>query len=158
MIFSFIVPGMAVGKQRGRTFIPRRKDGSLVMRGKQPLTVTMTPKKTQTYESMVKMCAYQAGVKPVCQCKMRIEIFIPVRVKQFKTKADAIEEPRVRPDVDNVVKIISDALNGVAYKDDKDVLEIAASYRFIRGGPETRVTIEEVCWQDYIEDGNNYGR
>lgn len=35
-----------------------------------------------------------------------------------------INRPAKKPDVDNILKAVLDALNGVAYKDDKQVIEV----------------------------------
>ncbi|WP_332834903.1 RusA family crossover junction endodeoxyribonuclease [Clostridium perfringens] len=37
---------------------------------------------------------------------------------------DELEKPTKKPDVDNIAKIILDSLNGVAYKDDSQIVDI----------------------------------
>ena len=141
--YSFSIPGDPVGKQRPRTFMP--KGGSF--------PVTTTPKKTRNYEALVKMCAEQAGVTPMSQCTVKISIAIPVRMTEFKTKPPRIEEPRKRPDIDNIVKSVCDALNGIAYRDDKDILRITAGYCFIAAhkSAHTIVEIFEREWTEFME-------
>jgi len=141
--YEFSIPGDPVGKQRGRTFMPPG--------GKFP--VTTTPPKTRNFEALVKLCATQAGVTPMSQCTVKISIAIPVRLIEFKTKADRIEEPRRRPDIDNVVKSVCDALNGIAYRDDKDILQITAGYVFIDAhkSAHTNVQIYERDWTEFME-------
>lgn len=34
--------------------------------------------------------------------------------------------PTKKPDIDNVIKVIADALNGVAYDDDKQIIDVSA--------------------------------
>ncbi|XZN30187.1 RusA family crossover junction endodeoxyribonuclease [Clostridium perfringens] len=37
---------------------------------------------------------------------------------------DELEKPTKKPDVDNIAKIILDSLNGVAYKDDSQIVDL----------------------------------
>jgi len=43
--------------------------------------------------------------------------------------------PVTRPDVDNYLKTVLDALNGVAFKDDSQVVSVACSKRYALVGP-----------------------
>jgi hypothetical protein len=47
-----------------------------------------------------------------------------------------------RKDTDNCVKVISDALNGVAWKDDRDVIELHVEKRRDEGGERYDVRVE----------------
>ena len=47
--------------------------------------------------------------------------------------------PCKKPDIDNIIKIIFDALNGVAYKDDTQIFEVHAVERY---GETARVEVE----------------
>ncbi|WXL80106.1 RusA family crossover junction endodeoxyribonuclease [Clostridium perfringens] len=38
---------------------------------------------------------------------------------------DGLEKPRKKPDADNIGKIILDSLNGIAYKDDSQIIELS---------------------------------
>ena len=38
--------------------------------------------------------------------------------------------PKVKPDLDNVVKAVLDALNGVVYRDDAQVVNLVATKRY----------------------------
>ena len=51
--------------------------------------------------------------------------------------------PQKKPDIDNVVKIIMDALNGAAYKDDKQVVSVFES-KFYDDDPKVIVEVEQV--------------
>lgn len=128
------------GKERGRTFVPKG--------GRFP--VTTTPEKTRNFEALVKHAAFTAGVKPMGCCNMHIDVCIPMREQVFKTKPCRLLEPRKRPDLDNVVKSVCDALNGIAYRDDKDVLEMFVRYRFIPPdeAPRTEVEIHAMEWTE----------
>ena len=49
--------------------------------------------------------------------------------------------PAKKPDLDNVAKIVCDALNGVAYKDDAQVVKLTVHKRYSER-PEVAVEIE----------------
>ena len=49
----------------------------------------------------------------------------------------------MRPDIDNLVKIVLDGLNGVAFMDDKQVIELYAIKRYSIE-PRTEIMVEEI--------------
>ena len=51
------------------------------------------------------------------------------------------QPPLVKPDIDNVVKLVMDALNGVAYDDDKQVVRQYAEKRYTDGEPYIAVRV-----------------
>lgn len=66
---------------------------------------------------------------------------------------DIEHEPRARPDIDNVRKSVQDALKGIAYSDDRDVVSGETRHCFIDHDkmPCTRIIITEKHWTDYRE-------
>ena len=50
--------------------------------------------------------------------------------------------PTKKPDLDNVAKIVCDALNGVAYKDDAQVVELRVHKRFSEN-PQIQVIVKQ---------------
>ncbi len=114
-MFSFFVPGQPQGKGR-----PRHK-------GK----ITYTPRKTKEYEKQVVKCFTDKYPKYIpIEENMAVMIGIVAQYKipksLSKAKKALIAEgnvyPLVKPDCDNIGKAIMDALNGYAYKDDKQVV------------------------------------
>ncbi|WP_139353333.1 RusA family crossover junction endodeoxyribonuclease, partial [Clostridioides difficile] len=51
--------------------------------------------------------------------------------------------PNKKPDIDNVVKIIADSLNEIAYKDDTQIVEVVAS-KYYSDKPRVEVILEDV--------------
>ena len=100
------------------------------------------------YENMVRLmfklnkpADYDLFDKPV---SVRIEAYFPVP-KSFSNKragkALAGEiVPTKKPDADNIAKIICDALNGVAYMDDTQVIELTVVKKYARE-PKVKVSI-----------------
>ena len=109
-----------------------------------------TPKTTIYYENLVKL-SYQQ------QCNGTYFGDIPLRVKLFahfkapeatKKYVAYGYECTVNKDLDNIAKTVLDALNGIAYKDDKQVIELYVSKQWNYGDDEDTeyiiVTIESI--------------
>lgn len=95
-----------------------------------------TPKRTKDYESLVKQHIMLQGGYPVdypVEVTIRIYKSIPKSWSKAK-KALAIKgeiRPTVRPDIDNYVKALLDASNGLLFKDDSLVVELTASKLYV---------------------------
>ena len=77
---------------------------------------------------------------------MHISAFFPVPKSYSLKKCEMAENgliyPTKKSDADNIAKIICDALNGIAYHDDKQVVELLVSKRYARHGePHVGVTV-----------------
>lgn len=90
---------------------------------------TYTPKKTQEYEKYVKHCFVKSCEAPAplgrpLFCIIRAYFPVPKSYTK-KQHAELPEKPYTKkPDADNIVKSILDALNGIAYEDDSAICEI----------------------------------
>lgn len=60
-----------------------------------------------------------------------------------KAKTSKLEKPTMRPDLDNCLKSVLDGLNGVAYKDDCQVLEIYTGKKFAVSD-SIEITVSEI--------------
>lgn len=101
------------------------------------------------YENLVKLSFrvakpsdYDLFDKPV---KMMIEAFFPIpksfSKKRAKEAAAGMICPQKKPDADNIAKIICDALNDVAYKDDTQVVMLTVIKKYAIEEPKVRVSI-----------------
>lgn len=108
----FEVPGTPTGKARARTFYSQ---ASKKIR-------SITPKETASYENLVKLCflQYRPAGFSIIQDPVRVKILSHFR----KAKSNRMIMPMVKPDADNICKIILDSLNGIAYLDDKQVIDV----------------------------------
>jgi len=106
------IPGKPMGKQR-----PKFGKG-----------FTYTPKATVDYENYVKFTFQQKYGQPnlTGQIKADIKVYFDIPKSTSKIKKTEmlsnIIRPVKKPDCDNIAKIILDSLNGIAYKDDKQIV------------------------------------
>ena len=129
-MIEFFVPGPPQGKARARTFTTRT--------GR---VRSCTPGKTVAYEGAIRSsCRIAAGWQKEPYYSKGTPVIIRV-VAQYGppkrlTKAEAfriqngLRFPTRKPDIDNVLKAVADALNGVAYHDDSQVVMIEAQKLF----------------------------
>jgi Holliday junction resolvase RusA-like endonuclease len=81
-----------------------------------------TSAKTRTFEDLVK--TYYKGPKFEGPVSLALT-FSPTRVTVCVTEMPDTEPSKLRGDVDNYVKSVSDALNGLAYDDDKQIHKLS---------------------------------
>ena len=110
-----------IGKVRGKNRPRFARMGNFVK--------TYTDSDTLSYESEVKYAFLQAGGEKIDgMVKMVIEIYQTPPKSASKKKAMEmlvhIIRPMKKPDLDNVAKIICDALNKVAYEDDAQIVDL----------------------------------
>lgn len=128
---TFILWGEPVGKGR-----PRFWQGHAV-----------TPPKTKAYEKEVARIYKMYGGE-MMSGPVRIAVTAWYRIpksasKKLKHQMEIGEaRPTKKPDIDNVMKIIMDGLTGVAYEDDKQVVEFRID-KFYDYEPKVTVLIEE---------------
>lgn len=110
-----------------------------------------TPEQTATYENLVKL-EYRAQCGNYkfpddAELAMRITAFYGVPKSDSKKKAAAKLggeiRPTKKPDMDNVVKVIADALNGYAYRDDTQIVDCLIR-KFYSETPRVEVSLEEL--------------
>lgn len=96
-----------------------------------------TPKKTANYESLVAHAAHAAMAgAPLFEgpvgCELTIHCAVPQSWSGKKQRSALASEilPTSKPDIDNVVKAIFDGCNGVLWRDDVLVVELAVRKRY----------------------------
>ena len=77
---------------------------------------------------------------------MRVTAYYPIPARATKNDREAMlpgkRRPIVKPDYDNIAKLVSDALNGIAFDDDKCIVD-AMQRKFYSTDSRTVVTIRE---------------
>ena len=118
-MITFEVDGDPVGKQRAR----HRRVGNFIQ--------TYTPTKTRSYEQQIKDAAKQAmGITEPLETPISLYLYIRAPIPKSTTKKalqgilDGLIKPIKKPDASNVLKSVEDAMNGVVYKDDSQIVNI----------------------------------
>jgi Holliday junction resolvase RusA-like endonuclease len=121
MLRYFFIPGQPQGKLRARTFYHKQAKR----------IVSMTPEKTENYESLIRY-AYSDKYRnePLIDSETRIIIraVFPVPASTSKKMRGLMLAgeiaPTKKPDADNIMKVVCDALNGIAYTDDARIVTV----------------------------------
>lgn len=131
---TFTVLGEPVGKARPRVV----RNGNHVH--------TYTPEKTVTYERQVQREYIRQGGQNLGKTPLSLSVVARFAVpksdskQKRQQKLDGIIQPTKKPDTDNVLKIIADALNGIAYDDDSQIIR-AEVVKVYAEEPSVEITI-----------------
>lgn len=112
---------------------------------------TYTPKTTVMYENNVRLAYLQEYGKEKFPegSQLRMDVLAFYRVPKSDSKKKRAAKlandirPTKKPDADNIIKIIADGLNQVAYYDDKQIVECSVE-KYYSEDPRVEVTIREV--------------
>ena len=138
-MFEFIVEDQPKGKARARTV-------------RNPYTGKVhsyTPANTAAHEKLIKSSYIAAGGKHFGEKPLEITIkaYCVIPKSYTKNQRQAIEQgklkPTKKPDCDNIIKVVCDALNGVAYNDDKQVICVSCNKYYGNTG-YLHITINEI--------------
>lgn len=136
MTIKFTVDGAPFGKQR-----PRHN---------RYTNTTYTPKETFNHEAYISI-AYrlkygQTKFAPGTPLKLTVKAYMGIPKGANKAKHKLMLEgalrPTVKPDWDNIGKLVADALNGVAYDDDKCICA-AIVEKYYSDSPRTEIEVTD---------------
>lgn len=117
MEYEFEVPGKITGKGRPRV--------------NTSTAIAYTPVKTKEYEELIKqyfIIKYRA-IKPL-EGRLSVTIKAHFSIPKNTNKSNTEEmlnnkiSPVKKPDIDNIAKIVLDALNKLAFKDDNQITKL----------------------------------
>ena len=140
MEVRFVIPGPPKGKGR-----PRFSQ----VAGHAKAT---TPKDTVLYENLVRteyqrQCG-EARFEDGSMLDLRVVAYYPIPSSKSKKQQRLMEagviRPTTKPDNDNILKIIADSLNQIAYKDDAQVVDTQVR-KFYSRRPRVAVVIRSAA-------------
>ena len=70
-------------------------------------------------------------------------IQIKITANYKKAKSNKMLHPTLKPDADNIAKIVCDGLNGIAYTDDKQIVSLTVLKVWTDGIERVEVDISE---------------
>ena len=102
-----------------------------------------TPKATRDYEMAIREAFENAPGRPPEPFSGPIAVSIMTyrQLPKSTPKSVSSEPDTHKPDIDNVAKIVLDALNGVAWEDDAQVVSLTASKLDRTRSPERMIVI-----------------
>ena len=130
MKYSFEILEKAIGKERPR--FNRRTN------------TTYTPQRTKNFEEIVRWSfvnkyniEQEASYEPF-RATIKAIFKPPVSTSQKRLR-EIIEKPYMKkPDADNIAKAILDSLNGLAYKDDNQIVDLSVKKEY---GLENKIIV-----------------
>lgn len=134
MKVNFTIDGEPIGKARPRVNTKTKR--------------AYTPEKTKMYENYIKLL-YKCQVQHYFEGYVRLTVIAYYGIaksdsnKVKQQKRENILRPSKKPDIDNVYKLVADALNTIAYKDDAAIVE-GDFKKYYSDRPRVEVTIEKI--------------
>lgn len=124
----FTIPGKPQGKARARTFYNPRLGRSQ----------SITPANTVLYENLIKTSFLTAENKEKWMNGEPLIMYITAYFEPPKSTSKKNKQlmllhkvlPTKKPDADNIAKVVCDALNGIAYHDDTQIIELHIKKRY----------------------------
>jgi Holliday junction resolvase RusA-like endonuclease len=120
MRFDIVIQTKPIPQARPRFYIRHR--------GLKAFIGAYDPKKSKNFKEVVawhaKIKAMEVGLKEPCQDPIALEIVFQMgkpNGSRYHTK---------RPDLDNLVKSVKDALTGIIWKDDAQIIRLTAEKRY----------------------------
>jgi Holliday junction resolvase RusA-like endonuclease len=123
--WHFKIPGEPVGKGRPR---------ATTINGQARM---YTPAKTASYEARVIDAFMRQGIQPIAGSvgiSIAATFSMPISWSMKKRKAMDGKHCCKKPDADNILKVVGDALNGVAYRDDAAIVSAHVTKRWGQDG------------------------
>ena len=119
-----------------------------------PFAHAYTPKKTKSYENMIKneyLSKYGYSNKLDGPLEAQINAYFSIPKSSTKTLKKKMlnnqHKHTNKPDIDNVQKAILDALNGIAYNDDSQIVKITGQ-KFYSDAPRIELKLKEIKHDD----------
>lgn len=141
-MIELVVKGVPTAKGRAKTGFAKSKTGKTFM-------THFTPEKTRNAEGnfLAQAIYFQRPDKPtLTPVAVEIEFYMPIPLRDSKParerKLSGQELPAKKPDIDNLAKLVLDALNGVYWHDDNQIVSLSLVKRY-SDDPRTVVRIKD---------------
>ena len=140
-MIGFFVPGTPVPKGSAKAF---------VVKGRAIVTQT-NREKQRPWASLISYTAQEVGIEPAAGAVELAMVFTMPRPKSHYRTGKFSGELRLnqpiyhtaKPDLDKLIRCVLDALTGIAYWDDSQVVEIRA-VKMYGERPGVQVRVEEI--------------
>lgn len=117
----------------------------------KPYPRAYTSRDDLEYEKQIRE-AYLAAGGEMLDGPVMISLYMQRPLPKSASKSLLYEEDVHKPDIDNCIKSVMDALNGAAYMDDAQVISVMA-YKLPRVRLESGFMLVFVFWNDASKEG-----
>lgn len=100
-----------------------------------------TPAKTRNFESFIKRQAAKQYKETPLEGPISLRVVFYIERPKTVTR----QFPEVKPDLDNYIKAVSDALNNIIYKDDSQIVKIQALKLYAPIKPFIEIEVKKIC-------------
>lgn len=134
---KFTIPGDPIPQGRPRA---GKNRGKIVM---------YDPRESKEYKRYVSLIARQHAPKVLLEGALSMRMKIYRNIPKSTTKKDraliseGIKRPITKPDNTNYAKGIEDALNGIIYKDDSQIVDLQIQ-KYYSDDPRVEVRVQEI--------------
>lgn len=132
-ITSFFVHGVPQPQGSSRAFVVNGRP-----------VITSTNKNLKSWRDLVAMAAQEHAIMYDCPVMIIMSFYMP-RPKSLPKKVFGHTK---KPDLDKLIRSVSDALTGVMYRDDSCLVDISATKEYADEEMGVRITLRE-AW--YVE-------
>lgn len=128
----YVIPVIPVGKGRPRMGLRNGK------------VMTYTPRATVQAEDEIKTIL--GMLRPVFHDDPKVPLNVGITFRVTPPEKRVRLHPTTTPDIDNLIKTVLDACNGILWKDDALITQLVSfkEYASRKGGEEIRVTVGPV--------------
>lgn len=141
-MIAFTVPGPPKPLQRARV---GRMGAHARMYDPEANTTNKATVGLHGKQAMEKWARLGNGGLLIGPLQLDVTFYIEKPKSKIRKNSDPFPYPDSKPDLDNCIKLVCDALNGIVWKDDCQVVGIAASKAWAPAtGPYTDIRIDEV--------------
>lgn len=157
MNLSFWIPGKAQTAGSKRAFLLKRRDGSFVRRrdGSPIVNVTDDNPKANDWKGDVKRFVSEEYTGPLLDAPLEVTFTFYVARPKFHfnkrgLKDNAPRFPDRKPDLLKLARAVEDAMTGVIYADDSQIVTELLKKRFVDGPLIQPGVLIEIQWADLL--------
>lgn len=146
---AFEVFGVAQVKGNAKAFVPKPWAQKAVAEGRAPrAVVTLDNPKSKIWEQLVKEQAQTVAADGVFIGP--VVLTVTFRLPRPQSLPKRYLHHTKKPDLDKLVRATNDALTGVLYTDDSQIVDLHARKCYVAIGatPSAHITVEEACDPD----------
>lgn len=136
---SFVLRGTPVPQGRPR-----------FARSPKGFVMAYDPAKSKAYKQAIALeASLNAPEKPFeCPVRLSLRIYLPIPKSLSKKKHEeasaGVIRPQKKPDVSNILKGVEDAMKGIVYADDSQIVEYGVLGKWYSDDPRIEVKVEAV--------------